>query len=203
MGAENIYIMPIELGGEKICEPKTYYLGEEFLASLGFYTDEEMDFLDWDLADVCEHLQIMFKKKFPNWEFGEGAEVLGAFSEVRNTDGRIILVEKNSLCQIVATVSQYDDFRIALGMIPCDFEKFINYAVYYGTTESEAFARKYGVPSDIDPYDDEPKLIKAYKKFINQYYNKQAKVFENYLKTSPNFKGMVSFRTSAWTSGML
>lgn len=201
MGAGNIFIMPIELGNEKICEPKTYYLEEEFLASLGFYTDEEIGFLDW--SEVCEHLEMMFRKKFPNWEFGEGAEVLGAFSEVRNTNGRLILEEKNSLCQIVATVSQYDDFRIAFGIIPCDFEKFVNYTVYYGTTESEAFARKYGVPSDIDPYDDEPKLIKAYKKFINRYYNKQAKVLENYLKTSPDFKGMVSFRTSAWTSGML
>lgn len=203
MGAGNIYLLPVEVGSEKVCEPKTYYVEEEFLNTIGCFIDEEMDFMDWDLKDVCEHLQIMFKKKFPNWDFGEGREVSGVFSEIRNSNATLVLEEKNSLCQIVATVSQYDDYRVAFGIIPCDYDKFVDYAVYYGSAESEAFARKYGIPADVDPYEQEHILEKAYKKFVKQYYTKQAAVFENYLKTSGYFKGMVSYITSAWTSGQL
>jgi hypothetical protein len=203
MGAGNIFLLPVEVGSEKVCEPKTYYVEEEFLNTLGFFTDEEMDFLDWDFKDVCERMETMFKNKFRNWESGDGQEVSGVFSEIRNSNGTLLLEEKNSLCRIVAIVSQYDDFRIAFGIIPCDYDKFVDYAVYTGSTESEAFARKYGIPVDVDPYEQEHILEKAYKKFVKQYYTKQAAAFENYLKTSPDFKGMVYYRTSAWTSGLL
>lgn len=200
MGAGNIYIKPIELGSQKVCEPKTYFLDEKYLNSLGYFLDED-ELFDWSFEDVCEHLEISLKRKFKEFEFGDQEEVADVFSEYRRSSGILILEEKNGLVKIVATYTDND--RVALGIIPMDFESFTDYAVYYGTEESTAFAEKYGIPEDIDPYEQEGKLIKAYKKFIKDYYNKQANIFEDCLKNSPNFKGYVSYRTSAWTSGRL
>lgn len=197
MGAGNPRFAEMEL-----YEPETYYLRAYD------YDDDDWESAFQDFTDTLEDgLGEYEGSKFEFVDTYQSEDVtMCGFQE------HALTIAEHPFCTICIS-SESDISNIVFGIIPLDFENFID--AVESTTYSN-FGYDIGFPKQL--YDD------GYYGFMNnaaadEYYEMENKVkesYENYIKKIFNpiktkvirkiyslYKGCVHFPTSAWTSGKL